>query len=60
MGASAVLIGRAYVYGLMAAGQPGVAKAISIFKADLERTMALLGCGSLAELNESYIDASGL
>ena len=56
MGASAVLIGRAYAYGLMAEGHDGVAKAISILKADLERTMILLGCASLSELNASFVD----
>jgi isopentenyl diphosphate isomerase/L-lactate dehydrogenase-like FMN-dependent dehydrogenase len=56
MGASAVLIGRAYAYGLMAEGRAGVAEAISILKADLERTMILLGCGSLKDLNPSLID----
>jgi L-lactate dehydrogenase (cytochrome) len=56
MGASAVLIGRAYAYGLMAEGREGVARSIAILKADLERTMALLGCHSLAELNASFVD----
>lgn len=60
MGASAVLIGRAYVYGLMAGGQAGVAKALAILKADIERTMVLLGCRSFAELDASYIDTTGL
>jgi L-lactate dehydrogenase (cytochrome) len=57
LGADAVLIGRSYAYGLMAEGREGVAKAISILRADLERTLVLLGCPSLAELNASYIDA---
>jgi L-lactate dehydrogenase (cytochrome) len=56
MGAQAVLIGRAYAYGLAAQGREGVAKAIAILRADLERTMALLGCPSLKDLNPSYID----
>lgn len=56
MGARAVLIGRAYAYGLMAEGREGVTKAISILKADLERTMILLGCASLKDLNASFID----
>jgi L-lactate dehydrogenase (cytochrome) len=55
MGARAVLIGRAYAYGLGAAGQAGVARAIDILRADLVRTMKLLGCPSVAELNSSYI-----
>jgi L-lactate dehydrogenase (cytochrome) len=56
MGANAVLIGRAYAYGLMAEGREGIARAIAILRADLERTMALLGCHSLAELNASLVD----
>jgi L-lactate dehydrogenase (cytochrome) len=55
LGARAVLIGRAYAYGLAAAGGPGVARAVEILKADLTRTMKLLGCGSVAELDRSYI-----
>jgi L-lactate dehydrogenase (cytochrome) len=60
MGAHAVLIGRAYAYGLMAEGREGVAKAIAILKADLERTMILLGVASLAELDDSFVDVPEL
>ncbi len=56
LGARAVLIGRAYAYGLAAAGEPGVSKAIAILRADLERTMKLLGCSSLAELDRTYVN----
>jgi L-lactate dehydrogenase (cytochrome) len=56
LGAKAVLIGRAYAYGLAAAGEPGVARAIEILRTDLVRTMKLLGCGSVGQLNSSYID----
>ena len=56
LGAKAVLIGRAYAYGLGAAGGAGVRRAIEILRADVIRTMKLLGCGSLAELNRSHID----
>jgi L-lactate dehydrogenase (cytochrome) len=56
MGARAVLIGRAYMYGLGAAGEAGVASAIAILRADLDRTLALLGCASVSELNRSYVD----
>jgi L-lactate dehydrogenase (cytochrome) len=56
MGASAVLLGRAYAYGLMAEGREGVSKAISIFKADLERTMTLLGVHALKDLDSSFIE----
>jgi L-lactate dehydrogenase (cytochrome) len=56
LGARAVLIGRAYAYGLGAAGGAGVARAIDILRTDLVRTMKLLGCGSLAELDASYLE----
>jgi L-lactate dehydrogenase (cytochrome) len=57
LGARAVLIGRAYTYGLAAAGEAGVTRAIDILRADLLRTMALLGCPSLGALDRSYVDA---
>jgi L-lactate dehydrogenase (cytochrome) len=56
LGARAVLIGRAYAYGLGAAGGPGVTRAIDILRTDLVRTMKLLGCASVAELDSSYVD----
>jgi L-lactate dehydrogenase (cytochrome) len=56
MGAKAVLVGRAYAYGLAGAGQKGVARAIEILRADLERTLALLGCPSTKELDGSFVD----
>jgi L-lactate dehydrogenase (cytochrome) len=55
LGARAVLIGRAYAYGLGAAGQAGVARALEILKEDLHRTMKLLGCASVQQLNTSYL-----
>jgi L-lactate dehydrogenase (cytochrome) len=56
LGARAVLVGRAYAYGLAAAGGPGVARAIDILKTDVVRTMKLLGCRSVAELDRSYVN----
>ncbi|MGB7438875.1 MAG: alpha-hydroxy acid oxidase [Candidatus Acidiferrum sp.] len=56
LGARAVLVGRAYAYGLGAVGEPGVKRAIEILKADLERTLRLLGCPSTGELDRSYVD----
>jgi L-lactate dehydrogenase (cytochrome) len=56
MGAGGVLIGRAYAYGLAAAGRPGVARAIQILRTDVERTLRLLGCPSIAQLDRSYVD----
>ena len=56
MGARAVLIGRAYAYGLGAAGGPGVARAIQILRTDIVRTLQLLGVGSAAALDGSFVD----
>jgi L-lactate dehydrogenase (cytochrome) len=56
LGARAVLIGRAYAYGLGAAGETGVARAIEILRADLIRTLKLLGYASVADLDRSLID----
>jgi L-lactate dehydrogenase (cytochrome) len=57
LGARAVLIGRAYAYGLATAGYPGVVRALEILRADVERTLRLLGCPTIAALDASYIDA---
>ena len=56
LGARAVLVGRAYAYGLAAAGPAGVARAIAILQADLQRNLKLLGGQSLAELDGSYLN----
>ena len=56
MGARAVLCGRAYAYGLAAAGEAGVDRAIEILRADLDRTLRLLGCPSVTELDGSYVN----
>jgi L-lactate dehydrogenase (cytochrome) len=56
LGARAVMAGRAYAYGLGAAGGAGVSRAIDILRVDLVRTLKLLGCGSVAELNLTYVD----
>src|SRR5438874_6787754 len=56
LGARAVMAGRAYAYGLGAAGGAGVSRAIEILRADLMRTLKLLGCASVAELDRSYVD----
>lgn len=56
LGARAVLCGRAYAYGLSAAGEAGVTRALQILRADTERTLRLLGCSSVAALDRSYVD----
>jgi L-lactate dehydrogenase (cytochrome) len=55
LGARCVLVGRAYAYGLAAAGPAGVARALAILRSDVERTLRLLGCPSIAALDRSYI-----
>jgi isopentenyl diphosphate isomerase/L-lactate dehydrogenase-like FMN-dependent dehydrogenase len=56
LGARAVLIGRAYAYGMAAAGPAGVERALEILRADMERTLRLLGCASVSALDASYVD----
>ena len=56
LGARAVLIGRAYAYGLGAAGAPGVTRALEILRADVLRTMKLLGVSTLSQLDRSLVD----
>src|SRR5439155_26543284 len=55
LGARAVLIGRAYAYGLAAAGEAGVARALEILRTDMERTLRLLGCGAVSRLDRSFV-----
>ena len=49
-GADAVLAGRAPLYGLAAYGEPGVARALELLRAETARTMAMLGARSIAEV----------
>ncbi len=55
LGAHAVLVGRAYLYGLMAAGEAGVDRALAILRDDIVRSMQLLGVTTLGELNSSLV-----
>jgi L-lactate dehydrogenase (cytochrome) len=55
LGADACLVGRAYLYGLMAGGQRGVARAAEILTKEVRRTMALLGVSRVADLNPSHV-----
>jgi 4-hydroxymandelate oxidase len=55
LGASAVLVGRPYVFGLANAGALGVAHVIRLLRDELEIAMALCGCASLAELSPELI-----
>ncbi|EZP27456.1 alpha-hydroxy acid oxidase [Microbacterium oleivorans] len=55
LGAKFTLIGRAYLYGLMAGGRAGVDKTIEILRSEIERTMKLLGVASIAELEPRHV-----
>jgi isopentenyl diphosphate isomerase/L-lactate dehydrogenase-like FMN-dependent dehydrogenase len=50
LGASAVLIGRAYLWGLAANGQSGVLRVLDMLRSELELAMALSGCRTTAEI----------
>ena len=56
MGARAVLIGRAYAYGLAAAGEAGVGRALEMLREDVDRTLRLLGCRSVLDLSSGYVE----
>lgn len=55
LGAKGTLIGRAFLYGLGAAGQAGVARTLEILHTELDRTMALCGHSNLAEVDDSIL-----
>lgn len=55
LGADFVLVGRAWLYGLMAGGRAGVDKMIEIVKSEILRTMGLLGASSVDELNPEHV-----
>ncbi len=54
-GAKFTWIGRAYLYGLMAGGKPGVDKALEIMRTQIIRTMKLLGARTVSELNPDHV-----
>lgn len=60
LGADAVMIGRAYLYGLMAGGEDGVARVLELFADGITRTMRLLGVTSLDQLSPEYVSLPGL
>lgn len=55
LGADAVMIGRAALYGLGAGGEAGVTHALGVLRTEMQRTLALLGCRNLAELGPHLI-----
>ncbi len=54
-GARAVLVGRAYLYGLMAGGERGVQRVADILTGEVARTMQLVGVASVAELTPDRV-----
>ena len=56
LGADAVLIGRAYLYGAMAAGKKGVEKVVEMLRFEMETAMKLLGAKNLSELNPDFVN----
>jgi len=55
LGADAVLIGRAYLYGLAAGGQAGVTRILELMRSEMGRTMALMGCPSVSALDRGWL-----
>ena len=55
LGADFTLVGRAYLYGLMAGGRRGVDRSIEILRGEMTRTMKLLGVNSIADLNPEHV-----
>jgi L-lactate dehydrogenase (cytochrome) len=55
LGAKGCLVGRAWLYGLMAGGERGVDRAIGILAGQLKRTLQLLGVARVADLNRSHV-----
>lgn len=54
LGADACLVGRAYLYGLMAGGERGVRRAVEILETEIVRTMQLLGVRTIGDLNTGH------
>jgi L-lactate dehydrogenase (cytochrome) len=56
LGARAVLVGRPYLYGLAAGGRRGVERILEVIREEMERTMVLMGCRSLGELDRDWLE----
>ena len=59
LGARACLIGRPYIYGLAIGGEQGVAHVLDIFRREIDRALALVGCTSPLQLDGSYVSIAG-
>jgi (S)-mandelate dehydrogenase len=59
LGANAVLLGRAPLYGLAAAGEAGVDHVLRLLKDEVDRTLAQIGCASASQLSPDFVLADG-
>jgi isopentenyl diphosphate isomerase/L-lactate dehydrogenase-like FMN-dependent dehydrogenase len=59
LGAKAVLVGRATLFGVAAAGEPGAARALAMLRDEIDRTLALSGCRSFADVDASLVRVMG-
>ena len=59
LGARACLVGRPYIYGLAVGGEQGVSRVLEIFRTEIDRALALVGCCRPSELDPSYVGLSG-
>jgi (S)-mandelate dehydrogenase len=50
LGANAVMVGRSTLYGVAAGGEAGAARALQIYRDEIHRNMALLGCNTVEEI----------
>jgi (S)-mandelate dehydrogenase len=55
LGAQAVLLGRATLYGLIAGGEPGVERALAVLTSEIDRVLGQLGCNSIADLTPAFV-----
>lgn len=59
LGARACLIGRPYLFGLAIGGQAGVERVLEVLRAEIEQTMALVGCATVGDIDQSLVFLSG-
>jgi isopentenyl diphosphate isomerase/L-lactate dehydrogenase-like FMN-dependent dehydrogenase len=60
LGARAVLVGRPFLWSLAVGGEPGVMRMFEVFRTEIDRTLALLGCRSVLEVDSSYISRQSM
>jgi len=60
LGANAVMLGRAPLHGVAAAGEAGAARALQIYRDEIDRVLALVGCTRLDQLTREHVDMSRL